>query len=48
MQVASPEQRIAHVDYAGDVAAAEIRDTMIGLQFHPESAARGLRMIGNF
>ena len=49
MQVASPEQRIAHVDYAGDVTAVVARDTMIGLQFHPEkSAMQGLRMIGNF
>ena len=49
MQVATPEQRIAHVDYAGDVTAVVARDTMIGLQFHPEkSAAQGLRMIGNF
>jgi len=49
MQVASPEQRIAHVDYAGNVTAVVARDTMIGLQFHPEkSAAQGLRMIGNF
>ncbi|NDD33928.1 MAG: imidazole glycerol phosphate synthase subunit HisH, partial [Rhodobacteraceae bacterium] len=49
MQVATPEQRIAHVDYAGDVTAVVARDTMIGLQFHPEkSASQGLRMIGNF
>ena len=49
MQVATPEQRIAHVDYAGDVTAVVARDTMVGLQFHPEkSASQGLRMIENF
>lgn len=49
MQVASAQQRIAHVDYAGDVTAVVAHDTMIGLQFHPEkSAGQGLRMIGNF
>ena len=49
MRVASSQQRIAHVDYAGDVTAVVAHDTMIGLQFHPEkSAGQGLRMIGNF
>ena len=49
MRVASSKQRIAHVDYAGDVTAVVAHDTMIGLQFHPEkSAGQGLRMIGNF
>jgi len=49
MVVANPEQRLAHVDYAGDVTAVIGRDTMLGMQFHPEkSQAIGLRMIANF
>ena len=48
-QVANPEERIAHVDYAGDITAIIGRDTMIGMQFHPEKSQYvGLRMIGNF
>ncbi len=42
-------QRLAHVDYGGDVTAIIGRDTMLGMQFHPEkSQSAGLRMIGNF
>jgi len=49
MHVTHPAQRLAHVDYGGDVTAIVGRDTMIGLQFHPEkSQAAGLRMIANF
>jgi glutamine amidotransferase len=49
MQVASPAERLAHVDYGGDVTAIIGRDTIIGMQFHPEkSQEAGLRMIGNF
>ncbi|UWQ80409.1 imidazole glycerol phosphate synthase subunit HisH [Leisingera sp. S132] len=48
-RVATPAERLAHVDYAGDVTAVIGRDTMVGMQFHPEkSQATGLRMIGNF
>ncbi len=48
-QVADPAQRLAHVDYAGDITAIIGRDTMLGMQFHPEkSQGIGLRMIGNF
>ena len=49
MDVANPDERLAHVDYGGDVTAIIGRDTMIGTQFHPEkSQAAGLRLIGNF
>ncbi len=48
-RVADPAERLAHVDYGGDVTAVVGRDTMVGMQFHPEkSQATGLRMIGNF
>lgn len=49
MAVTRPEQRVAHVEYAGDITAIVARDTMVGFQFHPEKSAEdGLRMIGNF
>lgn len=49
MVVQDEAQRLAHVDYAGDVTAIIGRGTMLGMQFHPEkSQATGLRLIANF
>lgn len=48
-RVTNPAERLAHVDYAGDITAIIGAGTMIGTQFHPEkSQATGLRIIGNF
>ncbi len=48
-RVEDPAHRLAHVDYGGDVTAVIGRDTMLGMQFHPEKSQKvGLRLIGNF
>ncbi|OHC54574.1 MAG: imidazole glycerol phosphate synthase, glutamine amidotransferase subunit [Rhodobacterales bacterium RIFCSPHIGHO2_02_FULL_62_130] len=48
-RVDNPAERLAHVDYDGDITAIIGRDTMVGTQFHPEkSQAIGLRLIANF
>jgi len=49
MAVADPAQRLAHVDYGSEVTAVIGRDTMVGMQFHPEkSQTTGLKLISNF
>ncbi|ABD55706.1 imidazole glycerol phosphate synthase subunit HisH [Jannaschia sp. CCS1] len=49
MQPADPADLLAHVEYGGQVTAIVGRDTMVGMQFHPEkSQSAGLRMIANF
>jgi glutamine amidotransferase len=48
-EVANFVERLAHVDYGHDVTAVIGRDTMLGMQFHPEkSQGTGLRMLSNF
>lgn len=48
-EVANPRERLAHVDYGGDITAIVGRGNVFGTQFHPEkSQAAGLRIIANF
>lgn len=48
-RVIDPAQRLAYVEYGQEVTAVIGRDTMVGMQFHPEKSQDvGLRMIGNF
>lgn len=48
-RVANPVERLAHVDYGGDITAIIGTANMVGTQFHPEkSQATGLRIIANF
>lgn len=49
MEMAEPDELLAHCDYGGPVTAIVGRDTMVGTQFHPEkSQSAGLRLIANW
>jgi glutamine amidotransferase len=48
-RVNDPADRLAHVEYGGDITAIVGRKNWVGTQFHPEkSQATGLRLIANF
>jgi|TARA_B110000259_G_C13880191_1_gene348587 glutamine amidotransferase len=48
-EVEQAAQRLAHVDYAGEITAIVSSGTCIGTQFHPEKSQRnGLQLISNF
>lgn len=49
MQIDKPSQRLAHVEYGGEVTAIVAQGNVIGTQFHPEKSQKtGLKLIANF
>ena len=47
--VSRSSDRLAHVEYGGEITAVIGHSTMIGMQFHPEKSQNtGLRLIANF
>ena len=49
MEMRDMHQRLAHVDYGGDITAIVGTENKLGTQFHPEkSQTLGLRLISNF
>lgn len=48
-RLSNPEHLLAHVEYGEKITAVVGRDTLIGMQFHPEKSQKtGLRLIANF
>jgi imidazole glycerol-phosphate synthase subunit HisH len=49
LQASNPDDVIATTDYGGALTAVVGRDSIVGVQFHPEkSQAMGLKLISNF